>query len=84
MRRSLTCIVLAAAAGLAACATDGAGTALPALAGPADPCAAGALGCATEANLRAMIADPADLALGAEPGASSGDAAVASAAPPGA
>jgi len=38
------------------------------------------LGCATEANLRAMIADPRDLAGGARPTPASGDAAFAAAA----
>jgi len=83
-------LIAAAAGGLAACATDDGPPPSAATAG-LSPCMqrpmAGAdqpvipdLGCATQANLRAMIADPRDLDGGARPTPASGDAAFAAAA----
>ncbi|HEV2530416.1 CpaD family pilus assembly lipoprotein [Phenylobacterium sp.] len=81
---------LLTAAGLAACATDhgpppavGAAGLSPCVQRPlgsADEPVIPDLGCANQANLRAMIADPRDLDGGARPTPASGDAAFAAAA----
>jgi type IV pilus biogenesis protein CpaD/CtpE len=77
MLRSRSILILAAVAGLAACATDGVPGAAQTLAaadtcrgGPpitelSDPRAAGYFGCANANNLRLMVADPRDLEQGA-------------------
>ncbi|WP_374472527.1 CpaD family pilus assembly lipoprotein [Phenylobacterium sp.] len=74
---------------LSACAAPRAATPAAALSPPAPACAdpldvedyqaTPGFGCATLANLQAMIADPRDLVTGAEPGPPRGDAAMAAA-----